>query len=100
MAFSVTVTEIREDGSEIPVDGELAAALAGPAGQFSLMLAWSAREAGRLDHGDREKAIAESGRELQRRLLEATFAIDSAREERTGPHQRGGDPARQRGNRP
>ena len=41
MAFSVTVTEIREDGSEIPVDGELAAALAGPAGQFSSMLAWS-----------------------------------------------------------
>ncbi len=29
--------------------------------------------------------IAESGRELQRRLLEATVTIDSAREERAGP---------------
>jgi hypothetical protein len=44
VAFSVTVTvtEVREDGSEVPVDGELAAALAGPAGQFSSMLAWTA----------------------------------------------------------
>ena len=29
--------------------------------------------------------IGQSGRELQRRLLEATFAIDAAREERTAP---------------
>ena len=29
VAVSVTVTQIREDGSEGPVDGELAAALAG-----------------------------------------------------------------------
>jgi len=85
VAFSVTVTEIREDGSEVPVDGELAAALAGPAGQFSSMLAWTAREAAALDHGEREAVIAEPGRELQRRLLEAAFAIDSAREERTRP---------------
>ena len=87
MAFSVTVTvtEVREDGSEVPVDGELAAALAGPAGQFSSMLAWTAQEAAGLDHGEREKVIAGSGRELQRRLLEAAFAIDAAREERTGP---------------
>ena len=46
------------------------------------MLAWTAEDAGALDHGDREKVIAESGRELQRQLLEATFTIDSAREER------------------
>ena len=32
LAVSVTVTEIREDGSAGPVDGELAAALAGPVG--------------------------------------------------------------------
>ena len=64
------------------MDGELAAALAGPVEQFSAMLAWAAAGARRLDHGDREKAIAEPGRELQRQLLEATFAIDSAREER------------------
>jgi hypothetical protein len=82
VTVSVTVTQVREDGSGHPVDGELAAALAGPVEQFSAMLAWAAAGARRLDHGDREKAIAESGRELQRQLLEATFAIDSAREER------------------
>jgi hypothetical protein len=65
-----------------PGGRELAAALAGTAEQFSAMLAWAAADAGELDHGEREKAIGESGRELQRRLLEATFAIDSAREER------------------
>jgi hypothetical protein len=82
VTVSVTVTQVREDGTGHAVDGELAAALAGPAEQFSAMLSWAAACAGRLDHGDREKAIAESGRELQRQLLEATFAIDSAREER------------------
>ena len=81
---SVTVTQVREDGTEGPVDGELAAALAGPAGQFSEMLSWTARQAGQLDHGKRESALAESGRELQRQLLEATFAIGCAREERAG----------------
>jgi hypothetical protein len=82
VSVSVTVTQVNEDGSEAPADGELAAALAGTAEQFSAMLAWAAADAGELDHGGREKAIGESGRELQRRLLEATFAIDSAREER------------------
>jgi hypothetical protein len=82
VTVSLTVTQVREDGSGHPVDGELAAALAGPVEQFSAMLTWTARQAGSLDHGDRETAIAESGRELQRQLLEATFAIDSAREER------------------
>ena len=85
LAVSVTVTEIREDGSAGPVDGELAAALAGPVGQFSSMAVWAAQDAGRLDHGEREKVIEDSGRELQRQLLEATFTIDCAREERTGP---------------
>ena len=66
------------------MDGELAAALAGPVEQFTAMLTWAAADAGRLDHGDRETVITDSGRELQRQLLEATFAIDSAREERTG----------------
>ncbi len=82
VAVSVTVTQVREDGSEGPADGELAAALAGPAGQFAAMLTWTAREAAGLDHGEREKVVSESGRELQRQLLEATFTIDSAREER------------------
>jgi len=73
---------VGEDGSVGPVEGELAAALAGPVEQMSLMLTWAVQEAGGVDHGEREKALAESGRELQRRLLEATFTIDSAREER------------------
>ena len=80
VSVSVTVTQVDEDGTEVPLDGELAAALAGTAGQFSAMIAWAAGDAAGLDHGDREKEIGESGRELQRRLLEATFAIDCARE--------------------
>jgi hypothetical protein len=84
VAVSVTVTQVLKDGSQGPADGELAAALAGPAGQFAAMLTWTAREAADLDHGEREKAISESGRELQRQLLEATFTIDCAREERIG----------------
>jgi hypothetical protein len=82
LAVSVTVTMIGEDGSQCPVGGELAAALAGPAQQFASMLTWAAGDAGALDHGDRETAIAESGRELQLRLLEATFTIDAGCEER------------------
>ena len=80
----MTVTQVHEDGSESPVDGELAAALAGPAEQFSQMIAWAAEQAAGADHGDREKVIGEAGRELQRQLLEATFTIDGAREERAG----------------
>ena len=79
---SVTVTQVHEDGSESPLDGELAAALAGPAEQFSQMIGWAAQEAAGADHGEREKVIGQAGRELQRRLLEATLTIDSAREGR------------------
>ena len=46
------------------------------------MIAWAARDAAGADHGERETVIGESGRELQRQLLEATFTIDCAREER------------------
>ena len=42
---SVTVTQAGEDGTERPVDGELAAALAGPVEQFSAMLAWTVQQA-------------------------------------------------------
>jgi hypothetical protein len=80
--LSVTIRQVREDGSEVPVDGELAAALAGPAEQVAGLLSWAAGEAGFLDHGEREDVLGREGRELQRRLLEATFALDSAREER------------------
>ncbi len=82
VSVSVTMTRVSEDGSESPVDGELAAALAGPAERFSEMIAWAAQDAAGADHGEREKVIGEAGRELQRQLLEATFTIDSAREER------------------
>ncbi len=80
--FSVAIRRVREDGSEVPVDGELAAALAGPAEQFAGLLAWAADEAGYLDHGEREEVIGAEGRELQRRLLQATFDLGAAREER------------------
>ena len=80
--FSVTVRQVRDDGSEAPLDGELAAALATPAEQLAGLAAWAAGEAGYLDHGEREKVIGDEGRELQRRLLQATFDIDAAREER------------------
>ena len=80
--FTVTVRQVREDGTEAPVEGELAAALAGAAEQFARLAAWAADEARFCDLGEREDVIGEEGRELQRRLLQATFAIDSAREER------------------
>ena len=82
--FSVTVRQVREDGSEAPLEGEVAAALAAPAEQFAGMAAWAADEARYLDHGEREKVIGAEGRELQRRLLQATFDIDGAREQRAG----------------
>jgi hypothetical protein len=85
VTVSVTVTQVREDGTAAPLEEELAAALAGPVEQFSSMLTWTAQQAAPLDHGDREKVIAEAGRELQRQLLESTFTIDCAREERTAP---------------
>ena len=80
--FSVTVRQVLEDGSEAPVEGEVAAALAGPAEQFAGLAAWAADEARFCDHGEREKVIGEEGRELQRLLLQAAFDIDSAREQR------------------
>jgi hypothetical protein len=79
---SVVVTRMNPDGSRSLVDEELTAALAGPTEQFSSMLTWAAEQASGADHADREKVIAESGRDLQRRLLEATFTIDCARERR------------------
>ncbi len=80
--FSVTVRQVLEDGTEVPVEEELAAALAGAAEQFAGLAAWAADEARFCDLGEREDAIGTEGRELQRRLLEATLAVDAAREER------------------
>ncbi len=42
VSVSVTVTRVNPDGSVSPVEGELAAALAGPVEQFSGMLTWAA----------------------------------------------------------
>jgi hypothetical protein len=80
--FSVTIRQVEEDGSEVPLEQGLAAALAGPAEQFAGLAAWAADEAGYLDHGEREKVIGDEGRELQRRLLQATLGLDAAREQR------------------
>jgi hypothetical protein len=80
--FSVTVRQVLEDGSEVPADGELAAALAGPAEQFAGLVSWAAEDARFCDLGEREEVLGQEGRELQRRLLESTFALDAAREER------------------
>ncbi len=80
--FSVTIRQVRDDGSEAPPEGELAAALAGPAEQFAGLAAWAADEARYLDLGEREEAIGREGRELQRLLLQAAFDLDAAREER------------------
>ena len=82
VTLSVTVRQVREDGSEAAVDGGLAAALAGPAEQFAGLLAWAADESGFLDHGEREEVIGAEGRGLQRRLLQAAFGLGAAREER------------------
>ena len=38
--FSVSVRQVLEDGSEAPLEGELAAALAAPAEQFAGLAAW------------------------------------------------------------
>src|SRR5260370_42635308 len=81
----VTVRRVLEDGSEAAADGELAAALADSAEQFAGLLTWAGQESGVLDHGEREEAISLEGRELERLLLQATFLLDAAREERA-PH--------------
>src|ERR1019366_2505787 len=59
VTLSVTVRQVRDDGTEAPVDGELAAALSGPAEQFAGLLTWAADESGFLDHGEREDVIGQ-----------------------------------------
>jgi len=80
--FTVTIRQVLDDGSEAPLEGEVAAALAAPAEQFAGLAAWAADEARYLDHGEREMVIGDEGRELQRLVLQAAFDIDAAREER------------------
>jgi hypothetical protein len=80
--LTVAVRQVLEDGSEAALDGELAAALEETAEQFAGLVTWAAEESGFLDHGEREEAIMREGRELERRLLQATFRLDAALEER------------------
>jgi hypothetical protein len=82
IAVSVTVVEVHEDGRTTELDPETGALLAGLVGQFSSMPGWAVDGAGGADHGDREATIGHEGRELQRTLLETTFALDAAREQR------------------
>ena len=82
MAVVVTVELVDEDGSRVPVDPEAAALLAGPNELYASLVGWTLEGAGALDHGEREKTLEKDGRELQRSLLETTFALDTAREQR------------------
>jgi hypothetical protein len=52
--FPVTVRQVRDDGSETPLDGEMAAALAAPAEQFAGLATWAVDEARHLDRGSAE----------------------------------------------
>jgi len=80
----VTVERVDDDGSRVPLDPETAALLAGPVERFSSLIGWAVDGAAALDHGGREKTIETDGRELLRTLLETTFALDAAREQRVG----------------
>lgn len=100
----MTVRQVLEDGSEAALDGELAAALEETAEQFAGLVTWAAEESRFLDHGEREEAIGREGRELERRLLQATFALDAAAEERAtqvtsaaGVRHRTVEPGQERG---
>jgi hypothetical protein len=100
----VTVRRVLEDGSEAAVDGELAAALEESAEQFAGLVTWAADESRYLDHGEREEVISREGRELERRLLQATFRLDAAQEERApqvtsaaGVRHRTVEPGQERG---
>jgi hypothetical protein len=80
--ITVTIRQVRDDGTEAEVDGDLAAALEESAEQFAGLAGWVGDESRYLDHAEREKALTEEGRELQRRLLQATYELDAAQEER------------------
>ena len=76
------VMQVRDDGSEVPLDGELAAALSDAAEQFAGLAGWVADESRYLDHAEREEAIMEEGRRLEQKLLQSTYKLDAALEER------------------
>ena len=75
----MTIRQVRDDGTEAEVDEDLAAALEESAEQFAGLAGWAGDESRYLDHAEREKALTDEGRELQRRLLQATYELDAAR---------------------
>jgi len=80
--IKVTFRQVLDDGTEAGLDSELAAALEDSAEQFAGLAGWAGDESRYLDHAEREKALMEEGRELQRRLLQATYRLDAGQEER------------------
>lgn len=82
MRIRVTFRQVLDDGTEAELDSELAAALEESAEQFAGLAGWAGDEARYLDHAEREKTVAEEGRELQRRLLQSTYTIDAGEEQR------------------
>jgi hypothetical protein len=80
--IKVTFRQVRDDGTEAGLDSELAAALEESAEQFAGLAGWAGDESRYLDHAEREEALMEEGRELQRRLLQATYRLDAGQEER------------------
>jgi hypothetical protein len=96
--FSVTVRQVLEDGTEVPVEEELAAALAGTAEQFAGLAADEARF---CDLGEREEVI---GTEGTRAAAAAAGGHARGRRRTRGAgcpgHERRGDRSRQRRGRP
>lgn len=82
MRITVTIRQVRDDGTEAGLDGELAAALEESAEQFAGLAGRVGDESRYLDHAERERAVMEEGRELQRRLPQATYKLDAGQEER------------------
>jgi hypothetical protein len=80
--IKVMFRQVRDDGTEAELDSELAAALEDSAEQFAGLAGWAGDESRYLDHAEREKALMEEGRELQRRLMQATYELDAGQEER------------------
>jgi hypothetical protein len=80
--IKVTFRQVLDDGTEAGLDSELAAALEESAERFAGLAGWAGDESRYLDHAEREKALMEEGRELQRRLLQAAYRLDAGQEER------------------
>ena len=94
--FSVTVREVRDDGSEAPLEGELAAALAAPAEQFAGLAVGGGRgpvpRPRGTGEGDREVGPGAAAAAAAGHVRPGCRPRGAGR----GGHQRGGHPARHR----